>query len=246
VREVLEAAIANFGAPEEVLTDRGPQYYTWRGKSDLTKLLERRGIRHLVSRPHHPQTLGKIERFWGTLWREGIGSAIFQDLDDARRRIGHFVDYYNFQRPHEGIDGSVPADRFFSAAAEVKATLRARVAANALELAQHGIPRKAFYLTGRVGDEAITVHAEGERVVLTKEDGTREEVDLTVSGRRGHPGESDEMPEPVSQDGAPPDIRRLPGEKELPPPGTSVLDEVIGPVVEETVKDEGTPEGGAA
>ena len=54
-----------------------------------------------------PQTLGKIERFWGTLWRECLGTAVFLDLDDARRRIGHFIDHYNFQRPHQGIDGLV-------------------------------------------------------------------------------------------------------------------------------------------
>ncbi len=58
VREVLEAAIANFGAPLEVLTDNGTQYKTWRGVSAFTRLLERRGIRHAVARPRHPQTLG--------------------------------------------------------------------------------------------------------------------------------------------------------------------------------------------
>src|SRR5262245_39114129 len=40
---------------------------------------------------------------------------------------------YNFQRPHQGIGGLVPADRFFSAAADVLGTLKARVAANSLE-----------------------------------------------------------------------------------------------------------------
>jgi len=31
-------------------------------------------------------SLGKIERFWGTLWRECIESSVFVDLEDARRR----------------------------------------------------------------------------------------------------------------------------------------------------------------
>ena len=83
VREVLESAIANYGAPEEVLTDNGTQYVTWRGKSAFAKLLERRGIRHIVARPRHPQTLGKTERFWGTLWRECVEQAIFIGIDDA-------------------------------------------------------------------------------------------------------------------------------------------------------------------
>src|SRR5262249_5196502 len=72
VLEVLRAGIASFGAPREVLTDNGAQYVTWRGKSLFAKELEKRGIQQIVSRPRHPQTLGKIERFWGTLWRECV------------------------------------------------------------------------------------------------------------------------------------------------------------------------------
>jgi len=198
VREVLEAAIANHGAPEEVLTDNGTQYKTWRGKSAFSRLLERRGIKHLVARPRHPQTLGKTERFWATLWRECVEKADFTSLDEARKRVGHFIDYYNFQRPHQGIEGLVPADRFFAAAPEVAATLKARVAANALELAQHGTPRKSFYLTGRIGDAGISVHTEGSRVVLTGPDGGREEVDLDAPGRRAEPGAEPQLPEPVA------------------------------------------------
>jgi transposase InsO family protein len=198
VREVLEAAIANFGAPEEVLTDNGPQYVTWRGTSAFSKLLERRGIKHLVARPRRPQTLGKTERFWGTLWRECVEAAVFQGLDDARRRVGHFIDHYNFQRPHQGIEGLVPADRFFAAVPQVKETLLARVAANAHDLAVQGTPRKSFYLTGRVGDTDLALHSEGSRVVLTRSDGGREEVDLEAGGRRVTEETTAVMPEPVA------------------------------------------------
>ncbi|MCP3916000.1 MAG: IS481 family transposase, partial [bacterium] len=168
VREVFSSAIANFGAPIEVLTDNGTQYHTWRGVSEFTKLCRRKGVRQIVARPRRPQTLGKIERFWGTLWRDCARDAIFRGLDDARRRIALFIDYYNFQRTHRGIEGLVPADRYFESAKEVREVLAKRVAANALDLARSGEPRKPFYLTGRVGDENISLHAEGERVVLVK------------------------------------------------------------------------------
>lgn len=209
VREVLEAAIANWGAPEEVLTDNGPQYASWRGKSAFTKLLEKRGIRHLLAHPRRPQTLGKTERFWGTLNRECLQAASFSSLEDARKRVGHFIDHYNFQRPHQGIEGLVPADRFFEAAPDVLKTLQERVAANALELALHGVPRKSFYLTGRVGETGISLHSEGSRVVLRKDDGEREEVDLEATGRRIEAGEEAVLPEPVAawaaEPAAPPD-----------------------------------------
>ena len=184
VLEALEAGIASYGPPEEILTDNGPQYVTWRGKSQFTKHLEKRGIRQIVARPRRPQTLGKIERFWGTLWREFLETAVFVDLADARTRIGLFVDYYNFQRVHRGIDGVVPADRFFGAASEVLRTLKERVAANALELARHGTPQRPFYVTGQVDGKPFSVHAEGQRLILRREDGQREEVTLSDAPTR--------------------------------------------------------------
>src|SRR5262249_7396831 len=180
VLEVLRAGLTSYGPPEEILTDNGSQYVTWRGKSAFSRELEKRGIRQVVAAPRHPQTLGKIERFWGTLWRECVEAAVFLDLGDAQRRIGLFIDHYNFQRPHRGVDGLVPADRFFCPAPEVARTLKARVAANALELARHGSPKQPFYLTGQVGGKPFSVHAEGERVILTRVAEGRQEIDLSA------------------------------------------------------------------
>ena len=59
-------------------------------------LLARAPQQHLVARPRRPQTLGKTERMWGTLWRELLESAIFRGLEDARTRIGHYFDYYSY------------------------------------------------------------------------------------------------------------------------------------------------------
>src|SRR5262249_36541656 len=61
VLEVLRAGLSNHGSPEEILTDNGTQYVTWRGKSAFSRELEKRGIRQIVASPRHPQTLGKIE-----------------------------------------------------------------------------------------------------------------------------------------------------------------------------------------
>ena len=176
-----------------------------------------------MARPHHPQTLGKIERFWGTLWRECVESAVFQGLEDARKRIGLFIDHYNFQRPHQSANGLAPADRFFNAAPEVLATLKARVAQNALELAINGVPRKTVYLTGKVGDVGVSLHSEGDKVILTDTDGRREEVNLAAPGRRAEPGVASELPPAVCVEGRPADH---PGITASAPaaPGTSPLD----------------------
>jgi hypothetical protein len=176
----------------------------------------------VVAAPRRPQTLGKIERFWGTLWRECVESAVFLDLGDAQKRIGLFIDHYNFQRTHAGIEGLVPADRYFGAAAEVKQALQARVAANALTLARQGVPKAPLYLTGQVGGKPVSLHAEGERVILTGPEGARQEVDLAP------PPAAEELPEPVCPAGI---VRGLAeeGQEEPPLPGTSALDALALP-----------------
>ena len=217
VLEVLRASITGYGVPEEILTDNGAQYITWRGKSAFARECEKQGIRQIVAKPRRPQTLGKIERFWGTLWKECLEAAIFVDLGDARQRIGHFIDHYNFQRVHQGIDGLAPADRFFGAASEVKKTLAARVAANALELAKRGVPKAPFYLTGQAGGRPFSVHAEGERVILTDSAG-RTEIDLVAPAEK-----EGKIPDPVCPQGLS-SAWGPEGSEEPLPPGESPLD----------------------
>lgn len=234
VLEVLGTAIANWGPPQEVLTDNGPQYVTWRGKSAFNKYVTKKGIKQIIGSPRRPQTLGKVERFWGTLWRELIQGAIFADLGDARIRIGHFIDWYNFHRTHSGIDGLVPADRFFNAAPQVQVTLKARVAANALDLARHGPPKKPFYMAGHVAGKNFAVHAEGERVILTDEQGQRQEVELVAPETKEQP--SSPSDDPVCPTPEIPIEEDHPAVNDPPPPGSSPLDEGLKQLQNEQAK----------
>jgi transposase InsO family protein len=240
VIEVLRASLSAYNVPQEILTDNGSQYVTWRGTSAFSRECEKRGIKQIVASPRRPQTLGKIERFWGTLWRECVESAVFIDLGDARQRIGHFIDHYNFSRPHQGIEGLVPADRFFGAASEVKKTLAARVQANALELARHGVPKAPFYMTGQAGGQPFSVHAEGERVILTNADG-RKEIDLLPPSA---PAESaaGAMPEPLCPQGI---AAAFAGEgfEEPPGPGESPLDADLAKLRDQFAPREGSTVG---
>ena len=231
VLEVLRAGITSYGTPQEILTDNGSQYITWRGKSAFTRELEKRGIQQVVAAPRRPQTLGKVERFWGTLWRECLEGAVFLDMGDAQRRIGLFIDYYNFQRPHQSLNALVPADRFFGAAPEVLRTLKERVTANALELARQGTPKKPFYLTGQVGGKAFSVHAEGERVILTREQGVREEVDLTgpEAPTPTPPAKTAELPVPICPLGVVSSALSGAENEPEPEPGCSPLDKHFPP-----------------
>ena len=152
-------------------------------------------------------------------------------LGDAQRRIGLFIDHYNFQRCHQGIDGSTPADRFFGAASEVKRTLQARVAVNALELAKNGIPKTPFYLTGQVGGKPFSVHAEGERMILTRTEGERQEIDLVAPAPAPEAVKTD-LPTPLCPMGEVIGFGTDEANAEPPAPGTSPLDETWPPSAE--------------
>jgi len=193
VREALDRAIAKYGVPQEVLTDNGRQYTVWRGKTRFEEELWRQGIRHLKSRPQHPQTLGKVERFWKTLWEEFLSRTVFASYEDCERRLSLYIDGYNFQRPHQALEGMTPADRFFRAAAQVRAALEAQVKANSLRLARQQPVQKPFYIVGQLGDQEMTIAAarDGVRVQIGKEE--PQTIPLSQEGEH-EGGSADEAP----------------------------------------------------
>ena len=99
-------AIARYGVPDEILTDNGTQFTPARAeKGVFTKWCEDRGIKHILGRIHHPQTNGKIERWFGTYKQE------FQPTDTLET----FRKYYNEERLHQGIGYKTPLSRYKSA-----------------------------------------------------------------------------------------------------------------------------------
>jgi transposase InsO family protein len=181
VGETLLEGVARFGKPEEVLTDQGPQYFAWRGKCDFQKLLAREGIRHVVARTHHPQTLGKCERLWKSVADELWDRTRPRDLAEARVRLDHYFRHYNHFRPHGGIGGLVPADRFFGAEKAVRDGVEAAIEKNELQLALGERPRTSVFLFGQVGDEQVSLHGERGRLVVQTRQGSQE-VDIEDLG----------------------------------------------------------------
>ena len=130
---VLRRAVNRYGKPEALLTDRGMQFYSWRTMNKFQKLLEVLGVEHLLARPHHPQTCGKIESLNKRLQGELIQKKHFRGLNELEREIRAWVYDYNHNRTHQGIKdpelGSilVPADRYFGRVDEVLAKVRAKL-----------------------------------------------------------------------------------------------------------------------
>jgi transposase InsO family protein/DNA-binding transcriptional regulator YiaG len=185
VCEALLDGIARYGRPNEVLTDQGRQYFTWRGKGRFQKLLQKEGIRHVVSRAHHPETLGKTERLWSTVGSELWDRVMPEDLVEARSRLRHFFSYYNFFRTHRGIDGLVPADRFFGAEDAVRKTIESRLKRNELALALGEPPRAPVFLSGRVGGQEVSLHGEQGALVIHTPEGGRQELRIEELGGTG-------------------------------------------------------------
>jgi hypothetical protein len=117
-----------------LLTDRGGQFVAVRGSTKFQRYLEGQLIDHSVSRPYHPQTLGKVESVNRAIQKELIYLHEFRSPEEAKAQISSWIDHFNFRRAHLGIDGLVPADRYFGlhqrALAEVQARSRGRIAAS--------------------------------------------------------------------------------------------------------------------
>lgn len=164
VIETYRVATGEYGVPREMLTDNGRQYTNWRGSSKFEGELKKDRVKHIKSQPHHPMTLGKIERFWKTILQEFLLRAQFDSFEDARDRLNFWVKYYNHKRPHQGIGGVCPADRFFEIQHDLKQVMAKGVEENALEMALRGRPRDPFYMVGRMGEQNVVIRAEKGKV----------------------------------------------------------------------------------
>jgi transposase InsO family protein len=166
VLELYRTAVAEYGVPKEMLTDNGRQYATWRGKTRFQQELQKDRVHHIRSSPHHPMTLGKIERFWKTIWEEFLVRAQFDGFEQARERVRLWVKYYNHKRPHQSLDGLCPADRFFAIAQELRQVIERGIAENVQELALRGEPQSPFYMVGRLGQQSVVLRAEKGQVKM--------------------------------------------------------------------------------
>lgn len=99
-------AIEKHKKPDAILTDNGTQFTPARTeKGPFSLFCEEQGILHILGRIHHPQTNGKIERWFGTYKQE------FKEGEDT---LETFTKFYNEERLHQGINYSIPSQRYKS------------------------------------------------------------------------------------------------------------------------------------
>ncbi len=104
VKEKIVEVFERFGLPARINVDNGPPWGSPRNPGEITELsiwLIRLGIRISFSRPYHPQTNGKIERFHRSLKAEVLDGRQFSTIGEAQTAFDRWRDIYNLQRPHQ-------------------------------------------------------------------------------------------------------------------------------------------------
>jgi transposase InsO family protein len=114
VVRTLHRSAAQWGYPESFLTDNGAIFTaSYRnGIAAMEAELLSLGITTKHSRPYHPQTCGKVERFHQTLKKYLAKQDPAASRKELQRQLDRFVVYYNTVRPHRAIGRRTPAEAF--------------------------------------------------------------------------------------------------------------------------------------
>ena len=99
---------------EEMIADNGPEFGPAVSQNKrnhpFERMLMETGIKRRYIQPYRPQTNGKVERFWRTLNEDLIEETDFDNLEELEDELLKYLIYYNWERPHQGINGNKPID----------------------------------------------------------------------------------------------------------------------------------------
>jgi transposase InsO family protein len=100
----LQKLFAAFGKPMNMLTDNGSVFVS----ASFKKLRSSQNICHIKTAIRHPQTNGKIERFFQSLKYEFLCLFFVTSKTRLGRLLFEYMSYYNEFRLHEAINGQTP------------------------------------------------------------------------------------------------------------------------------------------
>ena len=105
-------AAAVWGLPASVLSDNGAVYTAAprNGRCAFESELLSLGITYKHSRPYHPQTCGKVERFHQTLKKHLSAQPAADSPPAVQEQVDRFIAYYNEVRPHRALGRKTPAE----------------------------------------------------------------------------------------------------------------------------------------
>lgn len=114
VKPLLEETFRRYGLPQAFFVDNGAPWGEPGGDrwTRLCVWLLKLGVEVLHSRPYHPQSRGKIERFHRSLAAEVLDLQSFKDFAQIQRAFDRWREVYNYERPHEALDQKTPNTRY--------------------------------------------------------------------------------------------------------------------------------------
>ncbi len=144
ISSVFHEAVDSYGLPNQLLTDRGSQFASWKGINAFQEMLGNLNVEHILTKSQTPQCIGKLESFHRNIQKELLRRKEFATIREAGKAIAEYVEHYNYERVHMGIDYLVPADRFFNTAKAVEETVERATS-----------EKMSFYLTGKLDGQPI-------------------------------------------------------------------------------------------
>jgi putative transposase len=108
--EVLEDAFSKYGIPEIANSDQGSQFtgILW------IAILENRGVKISHNGVGRCIDNVRVERFWRTIKYEDIHLKAYDTLLETKAGIKSFIEYYNYERPHQALGYKTPAEVYFA------------------------------------------------------------------------------------------------------------------------------------
>ena len=108
VETIVQRALEKYpGRAPRIISDNGPQFIA----RDFKEFIRLTGITHLRTSPYYPQSNGKLERWHKSLKSEAIRPFTPATLEEARKRVAAYVEYYNHVRLHSAVGYITPADK---------------------------------------------------------------------------------------------------------------------------------------
>jgi transposase InsO family protein len=124
VLKVIRDAIIEYGRPKQIISDHGAQFRNLRGElgTKYSQLLYYLDVEPIFARPHHPETKGKIERWFGTVRQMFLVEARHKvkkeptcTLTEFNQMFKKWVHWYNTEKRHYGLhEMGAPAQIYFN------------------------------------------------------------------------------------------------------------------------------------
>jgi len=122
VIKIVRDAILAYGRPNEILADNGTQFKNILGDlaTKYSRLLESLGIKPVFASPYHPQTKGKLERWFKTVKQMFLIEARFFfrnnpecTFADFNQMLEEWVKWYNTEKLHRSLPNKCPPEKIF-------------------------------------------------------------------------------------------------------------------------------------